>query len=275
MHAMLCVRRRPKQANTKSLAWDLQTQISNLHRQFCVLKLNKSRRTSSMVPKKRLKATADPMKVTSSCRPILVISLGASSSDLDRANSNPSTNITCTAREHCHWPREVLPTIQPSLQHCQNVVSLIRADSRKLHARNHGRVHVSLSLSLSGEPSHESRNASTSKQNCARSTLPSTEEASRSAALDPSDRMYVSACAVSTTRSSWVLHRPTACGLHPRRPVFHKPRTPMIARPYPNASFSPLLQRVQPPLVSTHFRCNVLRAGIARPRHAWEPGDHI
>ena len=39
------------------------------------------------------------MKVMSSCRPILVISLGASSSDLERANSSPSTNITCMARE--------------------------------------------------------------------------------------------------------------------------------------------------------------------------------
>ena len=27
-------------------------------------------------------------------------------------------------------------------------------------------------------------------------------------------RKYVSACAVSSTRSNWVLHRPTACGLH-------------------------------------------------------------
>ena len=30
----------------------------------------------------------------------------------------------------------------------------------------------------------------------------------------PSGRKYVSACAVSSTRSSWVLHLPTACGLH-------------------------------------------------------------
>ena len=38
--------------------------------------------------------------------------------------------------------------------------------------------------------------------------------ACRSAALDPSAREYVSACADSSTRSSWVLHLPTACGLH-------------------------------------------------------------
>ena len=34
-----------------------------------------------------------------------------------------------------------------------------------------------LPLSLSDEPSHESRNASTSKQNCTNSTLPAAEEA--------------------------------------------------------------------------------------------------
>ena len=38
--------------------------------------------------------------------------------------------------------------------------------------------------------------------------------AGRSATLDPSVRKYVPACAVSSTRSSWVLHRRTACGLH-------------------------------------------------------------
>ena len=39
----------------------------------------------------------------------------------------------------------------------------------------HGAPSVSVSLSLSDEPSHESRNASTSKQNCTRSTLPAAE----------------------------------------------------------------------------------------------------
>ena len=76
-----------------------------------------------MVLQERLSAAADPMKVMSSCRPTLVISLGASSSDLERANSSPSTNITCMARDPCH-PHLVVPsTVQPSSHHCQNLVS--------------------------------------------------------------------------------------------------------------------------------------------------------
>ena len=77
---------------------------------------------------------------------------------------------------------------------------------------------LSLSLSLSDEPSHESRTASTSRQTklC---TLYSANSrggsaAGRSTTLEPSARKYVYPCAVSSTRSSWVLHRPTACGLH-------------------------------------------------------------
>ena len=105
--------------------------------------------------------------------------------------------------------------------------------------------------------------------------------ASRSAALDPSARKFVSACAVNSTRSSWVLHRPTACGLHcPFAAAFATKVTQQLGafafqssksvedqrpqRPYHNASFSPLPQRLQPLLVSTHFRCNFLRAGIVR-----------
>ena len=61
------------------LAWDLRTQISNLDRQFCVLKLLKTRRPYSPASA----SAAGLMKVMSSCRPILVISLGASSSDLE------------------------------------------------------------------------------------------------------------------------------------------------------------------------------------------------
>ena len=77
---------------------------------------------------------------------------------------------------------------------------------------------LSLSLSLSDEPSHESRNASTSRQTKLCTHCPANSRggsaASRSAALEPSARKHVSACAVSNTRSSWVLNRPTACGLH-------------------------------------------------------------
>ena len=76
-----------------------------------------------MVPQDRLSAAADPMKVTSSCTPILVISRGASSSDLERGNSNPSTNITCMARDPCQPPLVVLSTVQPSSHRCQKLVS--------------------------------------------------------------------------------------------------------------------------------------------------------
>ena len=38
--------------------------------------------------------------------------------------------------------------------------------------------------------------------------------AGRVATLEPSARKHVSACAVRSTRSNWVRHRPTACGLH-------------------------------------------------------------
>ena len=60
------------------------------------------------------------------------------------------------------------------------------------------------------------RVASTSKQNCTRSTLPAAEEAQQQAApqLWIPALASMSACAVSNTRSSWVLHLPTACGLH-------------------------------------------------------------
>ena len=43
----------------------------------------------------------------------------------------------------------------------------------------------------------------------------------------------------------------------PHRPVFRESRRPVIARPYRGASSSPLHQQPQPPLVSTHFRCDV------------------
>ena len=71
-----------------SLPWHLQTQISILHRQLCVLKLFNSRRPLSAFEatesvtgvgqhafcgtQERLSAAADPMKVMSSCKPILV-----------------------------------------------------------------------------------------------------------------------------------------------------------------------------------------------------------
>ena len=77
---------------------------------------------------------------------------------------------------------------------------------------------VSVSVSLSVRQTHESRNASTSRQTelympySARGRGGSA--AGRSATLEPSARKYVSACAVRSTRSSLVRHRPTACGLH-------------------------------------------------------------
>ena len=69
---------------------------------------------------------------------------------------------------------------------------------------------LSLSLSLSDEPSHESRNGSTSNQNCARTTLPAAEEAQQQDA----PQLWIPAPSSMRLLVQWVLHRPTACGLH-------------------------------------------------------------
>ena len=79
MHAVLCVCCRPKEAYIMSLARDPQTQIPNLHQQLCVLKLFKSWATESVAclgqrTLNDVPGAADPKKVMSSCRPILVIS---------------------------------------------------------------------------------------------------------------------------------------------------------------------------------------------------------
>ena len=124
-YAVLRVRCRPKEAHPMPLAWDFQTQIPNLDRQFCVLKLLKTRRpystsaaTESVTclgqytfhgPPGAVKRCRRPNE-SHVIRPILVISLGASSSDLEKANSSPSTNITCKARDPCHPPLVVLST---------------------------------------------------------------------------------------------------------------------------------------------------------------------
>ena len=76
------------------------------------------------------------------------------------------------------------------------------------------------SLSLSNEPSHETRTRSTSIHR--KSTTHALIRASSAGAfaapvaatVDPSSRRKVSASAENNTRSSWVLHRPTARGLH-------------------------------------------------------------
>ena len=132
---------------------------------------------------------------------------------------------------------------------------------------------VCLSLSLCQTNLHMrvALQAPPNKQNCARSALPAAEEAQQQVAPQlwiPALASVWSACAVCSARSSWVLHRPTACGLHCPfaaavatksrstwclRRLFHKSH---------DASFSPLLQRLQPLLVLTHFRCNFLRAGF-------------
>ena len=107
------------------LAWDLRTQISNIDRicSYGVCDLPRPVHLQWSLHE-RFNAAADHMKVMSSCRPILVISLGASSSDLERANSSPSTSITCiVARDPCQPPLVVLSTVQPSSHLCQNLVS--------------------------------------------------------------------------------------------------------------------------------------------------------
>ena len=144
---------------------------------------------------------------------------------------------------------------------------------------------LSLSLSLSDEPSHGSRNVGTSKQTKTMNTLLCHQQrrlSSRSLCNSGSQRSQIRVCLCSHQYSlqqgppSTVSMR-AALSVRRRRchqvtqqlgclhrQVFHKSRRSTIARPYHNASFSPSLPQLQPPVVSTHFHCNVLRAGIAR-----------
>ena len=121
---------------------------------------------------------------------------------------------------------------------------------------------------------------STSKQHCTRSTLPAAEEALaqrlwipalammcllvQSAALAPAGSSIFRLHAGCTVRLPLPLSPSHPVTWRPHRPVFHMSRKPAITRPYQSASSSPLHQQLQPLLVSTHFRCHVLRADIAR-----------
>ena len=114
------------------------SQVANLRRQLCILKLFKfsapihricshgvcdlhSASASSMEFQVRLSAAADPMKVMSSCRPILVIWRGANSSDLERANSKPehehtlhgSLSLPSVSRRSVHSPSIVASLPEP------------------------------------------------------------------------------------------------------------------------------------------------------------------
>ena len=104
------------------------------------------------------------------------------------------------------------------------------------------------------------------KQNCTRSTLPAAEKAQQQvaphlwiptlasmcllvqpAALVPAGYSIVQLHVGCTVRSPPPLppnHTATWCL---RRPVFHKSQRPAVSRQYHNASFSPLLQQLQPP----------------------------
>ena len=77
----------------------------------------------SMIFQERLSAAADSMTVMSSCRPILINLASSQLVHLERANSNPSTNITCMAPVTCRPPLVVLSTVRPSSHLCQNLVS--------------------------------------------------------------------------------------------------------------------------------------------------------
>ena len=92
--------------------------------------------------------------------------------------------------------------------------------------------------------------------------------AGRSAALDPRALKYVSVC--SQLHADCTAHslppsspsRAVAWCLH--RLIFHKSQRQTVSRPRHIASFSPFPRLPLPLLVSTHFRCNFLRACIAR-----------
>ena len=79
----------------------------------------------------------------------------------------------------------------------------------------------------------------------------------------------VSASAESDTRSSWVLHRPNRMWATPSVRCCSRPAQaslPYVSRtvqPYHIVLFAPSLPHQLQHLALTHFRCNVLRAGIA------------
>ena len=118
------------------LAWDPQAQISNRQRQLRILKLSKTRRPYSAF--EAAESVSCIRQCAFNCSPgavergrrhneghvilqAFVNSRGTRSSDLERANSSPSTNMTCIAREPCHLPLVVLSTGQnfvPQGSHC-------------------------------------------------------------------------------------------------------------------------------------------------------------
>ena len=122
-------------------------------------------------------------------------------------------------------------------------------------------------------PSHESRNGSTSNQKNARTTLPAAEDAQQRDAPRPWIPALQSMCLL--VQSAVLRSNCMRAALPSRRRcchqiaqqlgsfaahIFHKSHRPTVSRPCHIASFSPLPQLLLPPLVSTHFRCNVLRS---------------
>ena len=144
-------------------------------------------------------------------------------------------------------------------------------------------VSVSVSLSLSDEPSHESRNASTSKQNCTNSTLPAAEEAQhqvapqlwipalssmcllvQSAVLVPAGSSMVRQHAGCTVRLPPPLQPNHAATWCTRCPIFHKSRSPVC--------IPPLLCRGQGaigPLSSTYESPHSQQLSLLRKLRVW------
>ena len=119
---------------------------------------------------------------------------------------------------------------------------------------------------------------------CTRSTLPTAAEAQQQIAPQLCTPALASMCLLVQSAAlapvwSSIFRQHAGCNDHsplplkpshaetwcPHRPVFHESRRSTITRPYVSQRFVfSASQQLQPPLVSTHFRCNVLHAGIAR-----------
>ena len=119
------------------------------------------------------------------------------------------------------------------------------------------------------------------KQNCTRSTLPAAEQAQQHVALQlwipalPCVCLLVQSAALSPPSSDSVWAALSVCRrrchqITQQLGAFTAQSSISLedqrSHGRSTASFSPLPRLPLPPLVSTHFRCNVLHVGIARSR---------
>ena len=172
--------------------------------------------------------------------------------------------------------------------------------ARSLQCTQNLCLSLSLSLSLSHEPSHVSRNGSTSKQNKAHTTLPAAEEAQQQVAPRLWIRVLASMCllvqsATQAPAGSSTFRQHAGCTVRSppplspnhgatwflRRPVFHMSRRPMSH----GRTVSLRLLRLSSNCSQPWFRRTIVVTFCVRASHpdvypellqdAREPGEHI